>query len=50
MLQSWTYLNAASVGLNYFNFGLICGEFGDALLAVEDLHQNIFCYAAKVAT
>ena len=50
MLKSWTCLNAALVGLNYFNFGLICGEFGDTLLAVEDLHQRIFFYAAKVAT
>ena len=26
------------------------GKFGGLLPAVEDLHQNILCFAAKVAT
>jgi len=43
VLRSWTCLHAAFVGLNYFNFGLICGEFGGPLPPVEDLHQNILC-------
>jgi len=53
VLQSWTCLNAALVGLNYFNFGLInynYGEFGGLLALVEDLHQKVLCFAAKVAT
>jgi len=37
---NWTYLNAALVGLNYFKFCLIYGEFGGPLPLVKDLHQK----------
>jgi len=51
-LWSWTYLNTALIGLiSYysFNFGLIYGEFESLLPLVEDLHQKVLCFAARVA-
>jgi len=36
--------------LDYFNFGLIYGEFGGLLPPVEDFHQKVLYFAAKVTT
>ena len=47
---SWIYLNAALVYAWIINFGLKYGEFGGLLPPVEDLHQNVLCFAANVAT
>jgi len=33
-----------------FIFGLIYAEFGGLLPPVEDLYQNVLCFATKVAT
>ena len=49
VFRSSTYLNAVLLGLKMY-FGLIYGEFGALLPLVEDLHQKVLCFTAKVAT
>ena len=62
-LRSWTYINAALVGLRTYRSvstwaaSIVStlaeynyGEFGGLLPPVEDLYQKVLCFAAKVAT